>query len=96
MSPGDKVVCVDSLFPSWVLALYTALPIEGEQYVVRASVGGVTYDSGKRKPSGVILLVGLINPIGEASGQELGFQPRRFRLLEELKAEARKEKLEKL
>jgi len=72
MKPGDKVICVDDKFPDWV---------------IRANVGGVTHDRGRR-PSQVILLIGLNNPISEASGQEFGFQPKRFRLLEELKAEA--------
>lgn len=80
MKPGDKVVCVDDVFPEWVKNIYTALPHAGVQYVVRANVGGVTHEGG-RKPSEVILLVGMINPISEASGQEFGFQPKRFRLL---------------
>jgi hypothetical protein len=92
MNPGDKVVCVDDIFQDWVKATYTALPHEGVQYVVRANVGGVTHEGGSRRPSGVILLVGMINPVSRASGQEFGFQPKRFRLLEELKQEAQKKK----
>lgn len=83
MKTGDKVVCVDDEFPQWVRNLYTALPVEGQVYVIRSVTGGVTHEGGRR-PSDVILLVGVINPVGKASGQELGFQPKRFRPLEEL------------
>jgi len=88
MKPGDKVVCVDDNFPDWVNKLYTSLPKGGVQYVIRATSNGVAHEAG-RKPSLVVWLLGVSNPVSEASGQEYGFQPRRFRLLDELKQEAR-------
>jgi len=86
MTPSDKVICIDGKFPTWVLALYKAIPIEGCQYVIRDSTGGVAHHGGKRQPATVVYLVGLNNPISEASGQEYGFDAKRFRLLEEAEA----------
>lgn len=82
---GDKVVCIDGRFPMMVAKLYTALPTEGETYVVRAINLGVRLDCKTGDLS--VLLVGLVNPVNEGTRakKERGFSETRFRKLEELK-----------
>lgn len=83
MIVGQKVVCVDGKFPDAVLELYTALPVEGTVYVIRAVKLGVNWQS---EPGEVCLyLIGLNNPCSNVPPYpERGFNSERFRPLEEV------------
>jgi hypothetical protein len=87
MIVGQKVVCINDVFPNWVYSLYTALPKKDNIYIIR-EVGfgrGVLRqghaDTGEIK----LLLAGLVNPIDPTHkhGDELGFNAERFRPLEQ-------------
>lgn len=81
MKAGDKVVCVDDVFEEWALRKQSVFPVAGKTYVIR-SVG---YWQGEY----ALRLVGIPCAFHAPSGTEHGFAPRRFRKLEELKAEAK-------
>lgn len=87
---GQKVVCVDDKFDPSIAALFTALPKEGETYVVRGTTVGTHRKKalGGEREEGVITvyLVGLVNPKGP-TGRERGFLSDRFRPLEEITTE---------
>ncbi|HEX9782021.1 MAG TPA: hypothetical protein VGA56_04720 [Opitutaceae bacterium] len=96
MRVGQKVVCVNDSFPSYVRELYDQLPVKNEIYTVRESSLGrekvAVIRNGKLVPNGGsdasvtvrILLEELINgPDPFCSTQELGFNAERFRELEE-------------
>lgn len=90
MNIGDKVVCIDDWFAPEIAQLYTALPVEGQTYVVRAIHSGRHLDDGQPRDCIVILLVGLVNPSPElAGGKERGFKSERFRKLDELQSETK-------
>ena len=83
-SVGDKVTCVDDKFDAKVRELYTALPVEGRTYVVRAVRLGIRSDCKTGDLS--LLLVGLNNPHANSrSGLERGFSETRFRKPGELR-----------
>ncbi len=88
MIVGQKVVCVDGKFPPGALAFYTALPVEGVVYVIRAVSLGVDWMA---QPGEVCVhLIGLNNPRSEkAPFPERGFNAIRFRPLEEIKEKNR-------
>lgn len=87
MIVGQKVVCVDGKFPEAIRGHYTALPVEGVVYVVRAVKVGVNWQS---EPGEVcVYLVGLSNPCSNRPPfPERGFNAERFRPLEECQEEA--------
>ena len=77
---GTKVVCINGKFPQMHTHMtYTDLPIEGEIYTVRDAVAGWTYRQGRTV---ALYLQELINPCNDA-GIEFGFDPTRFRELDE-------------
>lgn len=82
---GDRVVCVDGKFHPAIAALYTALPKEGQTYVVRDARIGARPD-GQGDVS--LLLVGLVNPKANSrAALERGFSESRFRKPGEAKRE---------
>ena len=86
-SNGDKVVCINDKFHPAIAALYTALPKEGNTYVVREVRLGIEPVTMKGDVS--ILLIGLINPKAESKAAlERGFSADRFRRLDEMQDEA--------
>jgi hypothetical protein len=100
MQSGEKVVCVNDSWASWVLKMYLALPKKGETYTVR-DVGiarvmpntprmednKIVMDGGE--PEVAITLVGLVNPQDpfHVDKEELAFNSNRFRLVEKTKTE---------
>lgn len=89
MTQGQKVVCINDAFNAHIRAVYKALPVQGQVYVVRQ----VYLGRSKLKPKvrgesdGEVglLLVGVENPPDpwHADACELGFSSERFRPLEE-------------
>jgi hypothetical protein len=85
-SVGQKVVLVDDRWPDAARALYTAFPVKGPAYVVRAVLDGVHVDTlmmdchVKQVPA--LLLIGVTNPRNN-NGKERGFDARRFRAIQE-------------
>jgi hypothetical protein len=100
MISGDKVVCVNDTFATWVYSLYKSLPKKGETYTVR-DVGiarvmpnaprmednKIVMDGGE--PEVAITLVELVNPPDpfHTDKGELSFNSNRFRLVEKTKTE---------
>ena len=83
---GSKVKCIDDKFDAKVRELYTALPVEGRTYVVRAVRLGIRADCKTGDLS--LLLVGLDNPHANSrAGLERGFSETRFRKPGELDTE---------
>jgi len=82
MMTGQKVVCVDDVFPPAAKRLYLALPVKDRIYVVRQVSLGVNW---KAEPGEVcLLLVGLHNPRStKPPFPERGFNSERFRPLNE-------------
>ena len=80
ISVGQKVICVDDTFPSWVLETYQELPVKGKVYTVRhAEPGGFTLVGRYKHSTVAILLEELHNlDLGINGGRELGFDIRRF------------------
>lgn len=80
MKTGDKVVCVDDRYGPPSRAVGRQFAEAGRVYVIRGTVTHLgTFG---------IYLVGLVNPIHFMSGLEYPFDPARFRLLDELKAQS--------
>lgn len=79
MKTGDKVVCVDDALPDWAIPLCSARIVNGKTYCVRSV--------GEWHGEFAVRVVGITCAFHQ-SGQECGFQPFRFRLLDELKTEA--------
>ena len=82
---GDHVVCINGKFLPSIAKLFDSLPKEGVHYVVRDVLLGVHHPS--QEGSVRILLVGLVNPSPNGKAlNERGFDARRFRKLDQLKA----------
>ena len=81
---GNHVICIDGKFRPDIIALYDALPVENQQYVVRDVLLGQT-PMPKSEGTARILLVGMRNP-EVRPGVERGFDARRFRKPEEIKS----------
>lgn len=90
MIVGQKVICIDDVFPIGIEKFYTALPKKDAIYVIRNVVLGCNY---RCEPGEVcLLLVGLVNPRSKTPPYpENGFNAERFRPLDEMKAEAGRE-----
>lgn len=98
MKPGDKVVCVDGK-PGLGHRHYEqpfGLPIEGKIYVIKAFLpkeyAAVLY--GWRKAHFDRCVIVGLPCILLRNGLDMGFKSDRFRLLDELKNEARKRRKE--
>lgn len=83
--PGQKVVCVDDMFPPAILPFFTSLPEKDKVYVVRGIAPALNL---KREDDIAVYLVGLINPCSSTPPhRERGFAPERFVPLQELPPE---------
>lgn len=82
MIVGQKVICVDDVFPPAAALLYVALPVKDKVYVIRQVSMGCNWQS---EAGEVCLhLIGLHNPKSSvAPFRERGFNSERFRPLEE-------------
>lgn len=89
---GTKVVCINGKFSDEVKKVYSALPVQDKVYVIRDAVPGMIIGSGERTVT--VYLVGLINPCSP-KGYEYGFNPSRFRPLDEIKQELKKRSTKK-
>jgi hypothetical protein len=101
MQIGQKVVCIDDQFPTWVHEIYTALPVKGGTYTIREVAPGrgifvvigedgqpVRDGGGDRQPEIQILLAELHNPPDpQCPGREIGFRSERFAPMEEIEQE---------
>jgi len=79
--PGQKVACVDDVFPEAIKKFYWKLPVKGVTYSIRDLVPGI--DSGGEAGEMCVYLVELINPCSDMPPYpERGFRAERFRPLE--------------
>lgn len=79
--PGQKVVCVDDVFPEAIKRFFWHLPVKGVTYTVRDVVPGVSIEGMGDEIT--VYLVELINPCSDAEPYpERGFKVERFRPLE--------------
>lgn len=83
---GQKVVCVDDVFSEAIKKMFTALPVKDVTYTVRGTTVGVNYMPGQPREEGevAVYLVELVNPAGNRSQREHGFNANRFVPLQEL------------
>ncbi len=78
---SDKVVCIDDrIFHPNLVKYYSSMPIRGQVYVVR------DYIRNRFHGEDCVILTGITSEIW-SDGIERGFYPKRFRKLEEIKAE---------
>jgi len=98
MIQGQKVVCINDAFTAHVMAVYKELPTIGKVYVIRSVFLGrsklTNPKPGASDGEVGVLLVGVNNPPDpiHMGGQELGFSSERFRPLEDVQADATKER----
>ena len=79
--PGQKVVCVDDVFPAAIQKFYWKLPVKGVTYTVRDLIPGI--DPSGEPGEMCVYLVELINPCSDMPPYpERGFRAERFRPLE--------------
>lgn len=79
--PGQKVVCVDDVFPDAIKKYYWKLPVKGVTYTVRDLVPGI--DPCGAPGEMCVYLVELLNPCSDKPPYpERGFKAERFRPLE--------------
>ncbi len=84
MNPGDHVICINGRFHPAVAQFFTALPKEGQAYVIREVRIGCRMDMKTGDLS--VTLIGLFNPKAESKANlERGFSMDRFRKLEEVR-----------
>ena len=83
--PGQKVVCVDDIFPRAVLNYMRSLPEKGKTYTVRDIIPAQDWDG---RDTCAVLLAEVRNPPAPHRKQwgECGFSPERFRAVEDLAA----------
>ncbi len=81
MKTGDKVICINDNFPPHCFDKYSELPLKGRVYVVR--------DSKEWMGQLGIWLIGISGVHNTTWNDETGFCAWRFRLLSEMKQEAK-------
>jgi len=95
MHAGQKVILVDDAWPAGIHDLYDQLPLKDIPYVIRSVHIGRSMDAlvndYRKEDVLALLLVGVNNPpcSGKFGAMERGFAARRFRLLDEMRAENR-------
>ena len=90
MVKGQKVVCINDTFPSFIRALYKQLPVKGNTYTIReVFLGREKIVKGGESATVGLLLTELTNPPDpfHQGQQELGFTSERFAPMEELPPE---------
>jgi hypothetical protein len=79
--PGQKVVCVNDVFPDGIKKFYWKLPVKGVTYTVRDLIPGI--DPSGEPGEMCMYLIELINPCSDKPPYpERGFKAERFRPLE--------------
>jgi hypothetical protein len=79
--PGQKVVCVDDVFPEAIKRFYWKLPVKGVTYTIRDLVPGI--DPAGAPGEMCVYLTELLNPCSDKPPYpERGFKAERFRPLE--------------
>ena len=79
--PGQKVVCVNAVFPEGIKKFYWKLPVHGVTYTVRDLLPGI--DANGEPGELCVYLVELLNPFSDKPPYpERGFKAERFRPLE--------------
>jgi len=79
--PGQKVVCVNDVFPEAIKKFYWKLPVKGVTYTIRDLVPGI--DPAGEAGEMCVYLAELINPCSDKPPYpERGFKAERFRPLE--------------
>ncbi len=87
---GQKVVCVDDVFPQPLASYYLALPKKDAVYVVRGVSVGISPEGGEGEIA--ITLIGMKNPrSSKPPHPERAFNAMRFRSLEEMQGNVSKE-----
>ena len=84
---GQKVVCVDDIFPEGIKQFYWKLPVAGVTYTIRELTPGISHEKpDSRDPMDLevaVYLVELINPCSDKEPYpERGFKAERFRPLD--------------
>ncbi|MEI6051958.1 MAG: hypothetical protein WCQ44_04595 [Opitutaceae bacterium] len=90
MVKGQKVVCINDTFSSFIRALYKQLPVKGNTYTIReVFLGREKIVKGGESATVGLLLSELTNPPEpfHQGQQELGFTSERFAPMEELPPE---------
>jgi hypothetical protein len=90
MQVGQRVVCINDTFESWVHEYFDQLPVKGQTYTIRAMTLGRATLVGSEMAEVRLLLEELHNPPDphHKGGEELGFRSDRFAPLEELEDSA--------
>ena len=79
--PGQKVVCVNDVFPAAIKKFYWKLPVHGVTYTIRELLPGI--DTRGEPGEMCVYLVELLNPCSDKPPYpERGFKAERFRPLE--------------
>jgi hypothetical protein len=80
MTRGQKVVCVNDVFPASIKKLYIALPVKGVTYTIRDVYVGREKLRGSDSATVGLLLEEIVNPKDprHIDAQELGFNSERF------------------
>jgi hypothetical protein len=86
MQVGQRVVCINDTFESWVHEYYDQLPTKGQTYTIRAMSLGRGTLVGSEMAEVKLLLEELHNPPDphHKGSEELGFRSDRFAPLEAL------------
>lgn len=97
---GQKVVCINDTWATWVLSLYKNLPVKGSVYTIRdVGIGRVMPNAPRKEDNKIIMdggdeeitvtLVEIVNPPDpfHIDHQELGFNSNRFAPIEKTKTE---------
>lgn len=72
---GQKVVCVNAVFPLGIESLYTSFPVEGETYTIRDIIPGVNIVGEEGEVA--LYLIEIRNPENK-HGIERGYNAERF------------------
>ena len=89
--PGQKVVCVDDVFPPECAQFYISFPSKGKTYTVRGIAPAIGL---MREPEIAVYLEEIRNPCSsKPPHRERGFKPERFAPLDELPLEEQQERV---
>ena len=93
MQVGQRVVCVNDTFESWVHEYYDQLPVKDQTYTIRSVSLGRGTLVGSDSAEVRLLLEELVNEPDphHVGGEELGFRSDRFAPLEEIEDFAHEE-----
>lgn len=94
---GNRMVCIDDVWPVWVKMFYTQLPKKGSIYTLRDFDMGCNPNTASENSDKSLLLSGskeytvwvheCVNPIHPISKKEPGFSAKRFAPIENISIE---------